>query len=52
MTTAPSACRHCGIPEREHMQRWTKAAGWHKYTPPTNDQIKARMRARRTPPAV
>lgn len=45
--TAPSACRHCPVPEREHMQRWTKAAGWHPWTEPTDQQRLARMRNRR-----
>lgn len=44
----PSACRHCGIPDREHMQRWTTAAGWHMWVPPTKPQVLARMLMRRT----
>ncbi|MFF8422869.1 hypothetical protein [Streptomyces sp. NPDC015680] len=50
MTTripSPSSCRHCGLDEREHMQRWKTGAGWHTWTPPTQDQIKQRMRDRR-----
>ncbi|MEU0098241.1 hypothetical protein [Streptomyces sp. NPDC006267] len=43
----PNGCQHCGVVEREHMQRWKPPAGWHKWTAPTQDQIKARMRARR-----
>ncbi|MCC9307719.1 hypothetical protein LN042_11525 [Kitasatospora sp. RB6PN24] len=43
----PSACRHCGIPHREHYQQWTQAAGWHQWQPPTDAQILARMQARR-----
>lgn len=46
--TEPSACGHCGIPRRPHAQRWTAAAGWHAWQPPTDAQILARMRARRT----
>ncbi len=42
----PSACCHCGIGEREHMQRWTAGIGWHQWTPPTQDQIKTRLRQR------
>jgi hypothetical protein len=42
----PSACRHCGVTKREHMQRWTTGIGWHQHTPPSQAQIKARMRAR------
>ncbi|WNI19207.1 hypothetical protein [Actinacidiphila sp. ITFR-21] len=45
-STTPAACRHCPVPEREHMQRWTQAAGWHTWTPPTDAQRLARMRAR------
>ncbi|MFD9124923.1 hypothetical protein [Kitasatospora sp. NPDC059571] len=48
MTATPSACRHCGIPEREHWRRWKPGVGWHAYEPPTDAQILARMRARRT----
>jgi hypothetical protein len=47
MTAEPGGCRHCGISEREHMQRWTTGVGWHKHTPPTPEQTKARMIARR-----
>ncbi|MEU3656469.1 hypothetical protein AB0E67_27410 [Streptomyces sp. NPDC032161] len=43
----PNACRHCGIDQREHMRRWKRPAGWHEWTPPTQGQIKQRMRARR-----
>jgi hypothetical protein len=43
----PSACGRCGIPYRKHYQHWTRAAGWHKYQPPTQQQIKDRMQARR-----
>lgn len=45
--TEPNACRWCGIGRREHMQRWTAAAGWHGWTEPTDEQRKARMLARR-----
>ncbi|MFF1604188.1 hypothetical protein ACFVYV_43385 [Streptomyces mirabilis] len=44
---APSACRWCGIPEREHAQRWKPPVGWHKWAPPTQQQIKDRMLVRR-----
>ncbi len=43
----PSACRWCGIPEREHMQRWKKPVGWHKWVAPLNGQILTRMLVRR-----
>ncbi|MEU0836097.1 hypothetical protein [Streptomyces sp. NPDC005969] len=45
---SPNSCQHCGVDEREHMRRWKPAVGWHAWTPPTQDQIKARMLARRT----
>lgn len=45
--THPSGCRACGLPERGHFRRWTLAAGWHGGQQPTQDQIKARMIARR-----
>lgn len=49
--TNPSGCRHCGIDERGHARRWTPPSkdgpGWHQWTPPTQEQIKARMLARR-----
>jgi hypothetical protein len=48
MTNTPSGCRWCGVAHRDHMQRWTKTAGWHHWDPPTNAQILARMLARRT----
>ncbi len=47
MTTSPSACRHCGVEKRGHAQQWKPSVGWHKWTPPTEEQIKARMLARR-----
>ncbi|MFE9844693.1 hypothetical protein [Streptomyces goshikiensis] len=43
----PSACRHCGIPEREHAQRWKQPAGWHRWEAPTSRQILRRMQMRR-----
>ena len=44
----PSACRHCGVPKREHFRRWTAEAKWHAHIEPTQEQIKERMLARRT----
>ena len=46
-TDEPSACGHCGIPEREHAQRWKPPVGWHQWAAPTDEQIKARMKGRR-----
>lgn len=44
----PSGCHWCGIGQYGHGQRWTEgAAGWHGYTPPTQDQIRTRMLHRR-----
>lgn len=43
----PSACRHCGIPEREHYQQWKPPVGWHRWEPPTDRQILRRMQMRR-----
>jgi hypothetical protein len=43
----PSGCRWCGVDEREHMQRFKPPVGWHKWEPPTLDQRKERMLARR-----
>lgn len=45
--TPPNGCRHCGLPERGHFQRWTRDAGWHGWTAPTDAQRLERMRARR-----
>lgn len=45
--TEPSACRWCGIPKRSHFQQWKKPVGWHTWTHPLQEQIKARMLARR-----
>lgn len=44
---SPNSCRHCGLDRRGRAQQWTTEAGWHTWTPPTQDQILARMRARR-----
>lgn len=45
---SPNACQHCGVDDQEHMQRWKPPVGWHTWTAPTQDQIKARMYARHT----
>ncbi|MEE1812646.1 hypothetical protein [Streptomyces sp. BE133] len=42
---SPDSCRHCGLDRRSHTQQWTTDAGWHTWTPSTQDQILARMRA-------
>lgn len=46
----PTACHYCGISERNHAQRWREGTGWHIWTMPTQEKIKARMMARRTNP--
>lgn len=43
----PSGCAHCGLGQYEHGQRWAEAAGWHRYAPPSAEQVKQRMIARR-----
>ncbi|WBP89476.1 hypothetical protein [Kitasatospora cathayae] len=43
----PDGCGLCGIPRREHARRWVSPAGWHAWVQPSNDQILARMKARR-----
>jgi hypothetical protein len=52
----PSACRHCDLPCHGHARQWTQAAGLHPWTAPTDQQILARMQARRaartTPTAI
>ncbi|GAA2112618.1 hypothetical protein GCM10009759_55550 [Kitasatospora saccharophila] len=48
VTAEPNACTHCGIPKREHMQRWKPLpVSWHWWAAPTDSQILARMKARR-----
>lgn len=47
-TTDPMGCSWCGIPSRDHMQRYKPPVGWHKWAAPTQEQILARMLARRT----
>lgn len=44
--THPNGCRHCGTPEYGHVQIWTRDAGWHKFTEPTDEQRLTRMRNR------
>lgn len=44
---SPTACGVCAINEREHAQRWRPPVGWHQWQHPTQQQIKARMLARR-----
>ncbi|MEU9703026.1 hypothetical protein [Streptomyces sp. NPDC047981] len=48
---SPNGCRWCGIDQRTHARQYTEQAGWHAYQAPTQEQVKTRMRARRTPQA-
>lgn len=47
-TPNPMSCRWCGIDQRPHARQWTDEAGMHTWEPPTQEQIKDRMRARRS----
>jgi hypothetical protein len=44
---SPGGCRWCGVDARDHLQRWSAPVGWHRWVPPTLEQRKERMRARR-----
>lgn len=46
--TAPNGCRLCGIEKRGHAIQ-VGTDGSHTWQQPTQQQILARMRARRTP---
>lgn len=43
----PMGCRWCGIDQPDHEDWWVPEVGWHRWTQPTQDQIKQRMRERR-----
>ncbi|GAB2468167.1 hypothetical protein GCM10027187_40450 [Streptosporangium sandarakinum] len=54
----PGGCRWCGVDKYaspsglnsdpyDHVSRWVPDVGWHPWTQPTTEQIKARMLARR-----
>lgn len=43
----PNGCRWCGLPLAGHYRQWKPPVGWHGWTPPTDQQRKQRMRARR-----
>lgn len=45
--TPPNGCRHCGVTQRGHGQRWVPGIGRHVFTQPTDTQRLARMYARR-----
>ena len=44
----PMGCRWCGIDQRGHARQHAASVGWHNWEQPTQEQIKERMRARRT----
>lgn len=48
----PSACTWCGIAERGHGRQYADAVGWHAWAQPSQEQILARMKARRLQLAV
>ena len=48
----PSACTWCGIAQRPHGRQYADAAGWHAWEQPSQEQILARMKARRLQLAV
>lgn len=51
-TTEPlvevNGCGWCGIPKDRHGRQWALPAGWHAWNRPTQEQIKERMRRRRS----
>lgn len=48
----PSACTWCGIARRGHGRQYADAVGWHAWEQPSQEQILARMKARRLQLAV
>ena len=48
----PSACTWGGIAERGHGRQYADAVGWHQWMQPSQEQILARMKARRLQLAV
>ena len=48
----PSACTWCGIAERGHARQYADAVGYHAWAQPSQEQILARMKARRLQLAV
>lgn len=43
----PFGCRWCGDTQHQHGLQWVASRGMHRWERPTNQQIKARMTARR-----
>lgn len=52
MADLPESCAHCGVPRREHRQRWTEGVGWHPWTAPSAEQLLARTRGLREAAAL
>lgn len=42
--TEVNGCRWCGVPQRDHAQRWRTDAGMHTYEPPSDRLRLLRMR--------
>ncbi|WP_367138933.1 MULTISPECIES: hypothetical protein [Streptomyces] len=45
--TPPHDCSWCGLERQGHARQWAPGGGWHAWVPPSQEQIKARMIARR-----
>ncbi|WP_406444428.1 hypothetical protein OHB14_36415 [Streptomyces sp. NBC_01613] len=43
----PYGCKHCGTEKRSHGRRYVLSAGVHSWERPSDEQVKARMLARR-----
>ncbi|MFD9248445.1 hypothetical protein [Streptomyces bottropensis] len=43
----PSACTWCAIARRGHGRQFADAVGWHEWAQPSQEQVLARMKARR-----
>jgi hypothetical protein len=43
----PFGCTYCGIAQRSHGRQWIASAGVHAWERPSDEQVKARMLARR-----
>lgn len=46
MIPTPDGCRHDGIAQRDHANRWHPDVRWHQWQPPTDAQRLERMRER------
>jgi hypothetical protein len=43
----PNGCAHCGVVQRSHGRRYISGVGMHAWERPSDEQVKARMLARR-----